>query len=67
MDGPTPLEDPVIWTTILDATAATSDVQLWPRQKEAKIRAGVWIWWTDGSRADNGRVGATAVCDHGHE
>jgi len=23
------------------------------------------MWWTDGSRFDDGRVGATAVCEHG--
>jgi len=25
------------------------------------------MWWTDGSRSDNGRVGAAAVCKHGNE
>jgi ribonuclease HI len=24
-----------------------------------------WMWWTDGSRSDDGRVGAAAVCKHG--
>jgi len=30
-------------------------------------QAGVWMWWTDGSRSDDGRVGAAAVCKHGNE
>jgi ribonuclease HI len=25
------------------------------------------MWWTDGSRSDDGRVGAAAVCKHGNE
>jgi hypothetical protein len=24
------------------------------------------MWWTDGSRSDDGRVGAAAVCKHGN-
>jgi len=38
--------------------------QRWAREKEAKIGAGVWMWWTDGSRLDDGLVGAAAVCKH---
>jgi len=25
------------------------------------------MWWTDGSRSDDGRVGAAAVCKHGNQ
>jgi len=25
------------------------------------------MWWRDGSRSDNGRVGAAAVCKHGNQ
>jgi ribonuclease HI len=39
----------------------------WAREKEAKVGAGVWMWWTDGSRSDDGRVGAAAVCKHGNQ
>jgi len=28
------------------------------------VGAGVWMWRTDGSRSDNGRVGAAAMCKH---
>jgi hypothetical protein len=31
---------------------------------EAKLGAGVSRWWTDGSRSDDSRVGARAVCTH---
>ena len=68
MNWPAPGEEPAVRTTILDDTAAAkSAVQRWAREKEAKIGAGVWMWWTDGSRSDDGRVGAAAVCKHGNE
>jgi len=41
-------------TTILDdTTAAKSAAQRWAREKEAKVGAGVWMWWTDRSRSEN--------------
>ena len=46
---------------------AKSAAQRWAREKEAKIGAGVWMRWTDGSRSDDGQVGATAVCKQGNE
>jgi len=68
MSSPAPGKEPAVRTTILDDTAAArSAAQYWAREKEAKIRAGVWMWWTDGSRSDGGRVGAAAVCKHGNE
>ena len=68
MNWPTLGEEPVVRTTILDdTTAAKSAAQRWAREKEAKVGAGVWMWCTDGSRSDNGRVGAAAVCQHGNE
>jgi hypothetical protein len=35
------------------------------KEREAKLGAGVWMWWTDWSRSDDGRVGAAAVWKHG--
>jgi len=67
MNWPALGEEPVLSTTILDATATKCTTQRWAREKEAKIGAGVWMWWTDGSRSDDGRVGAAAVCEHGNE
>jgi len=68
MNWPAPGEEPAVRTTILDDTAAAkSAAQRWPRAREAKIRAGVWMWWTDGSRSDDGRVGGAVVCKHGNE
>jgi len=65
---PPPGEESVVRTAILDdTTAAKSAAQRWGREKEAKIGAGVWMWWTDGSRSDDGRVGAAAVCKHGNQ
>jgi len=68
MNWPPPGEESVVRTTILDdTTAAKSAVQHWAREKEAKIGAGVWMRWTDGSGSDDGRVGAAAVCEHGNQ
>ena len=65
---PAPGEESVVRTIILDdTTAAKRMAQLWAREKDAKTGAGVWIWWTDGSRSDHGRVGAAAVCKHGNQ
>jgi len=68
MSWPAPGEEPAVRTTVLDETApAKSAAQRWAREKEAKIGAGVWMWWTDGSRSDDGRVRAAAVCNYGNE
>jgi len=67
MNCPALGEEPVVRTTILDTTAAKCAAQRWARAKEAKIRAGVWMWWTDGSCSDDGRVGAAGVCKHRNE
>jgi hypothetical protein len=58
----------VVRTTIFeDITAAKRTAQRWARKKQAKIGAGVWMWKTDGSRSDDGRVGAAAVCKQGNQ
>jgi len=67
MNWPAAGEKSVLRTTILDTTAAKIAAQHWAREKEAKIRAGVRMWWTDGSRWEDGQVGAAAVCKHGNE
>ena len=68
MSWPAPGEESVVRTVILDdATAAKRAVKRWAREKEAKVGAGVWMWWTDGSHSDDGRVGAAAVCKHSDE
>jgi hypothetical protein len=36
----------------------------WVREKEAKVARGVWLWWTDRSRTEDGKVGAEAVWKH---
>jgi hypothetical protein len=55
-------EESVVRTIILDNTnTAKSTAQCRARGKEAKLGAGVWMWWTDGSRSDDGRVGAAVV------
>jgi hypothetical protein len=58
------LGDGQVVTTIMldDIAAAKCTMQRWARDIEAKIVAGVWMWWTDGSRLDDGRVGGAAVC-----
>jgi len=68
MSWPAPGEEPAVRTTILDdTTVAKCAAQRWAREKQAGIEAGVWMWWTDGSRSDDGRVGAGAVCNHRNE
>jgi len=37
------------------------------REKETKVGAGVCMRWTDGSRSDDGRLGAAAACNHRDE
>jgi hypothetical protein len=57
-----PSEKSVARTSILDdITTAKSAVQHWVRQEEAKVGAGVWMWWTDKSHSDDGPVGAATV------
>ena len=68
MSWPAPGEEPVVKTIILDdKSTAKRAVQRWAREKEAKVGVGVWMWWTEGSHSDDGRVGAAAVCKHGTE
>jgi len=37
-----------------DKNAAKREAKRWAREKEAKVGAGVWMWWTDGSRSNDG-------------
>jgi len=63
-----PGEESVVRTVILDdASAAKGTAQRWASENEAKVGAGVWMWWKDGSRSDDGRVGAAAVCNRRDE
>jgi len=65
---PAPGEESVVRTIILDdTTAAKRTAQRWAREKEVKIGAGVWMWWTEGSRSDDGRVGAEALFKDGNK
>jgi len=68
MNWPAPVEEPAVRTTILDDTAvAKCAAQCGATEEEAKSGAGVWMWWADGSRSHDGRMGAAAVCMHGNE
>ena len=61
-------EEPVVKTiTLEDKRIAKSAAQRWAREKEAKVGVGIWMWWTDGSRSDDGLVGAAAVCKPGNQ
>jgi hypothetical protein len=61
-------EQSVVRTTILDNTTdAMRTAERLAREIEAKIRAEIWLWWSDGLRSDDGRAGAAAVCIHGHQ
>jgi len=61
-------EESAVRTSILDDdTAAKGATQHLAREKDANIRVGIWMWWTDGLGSDDGRVGARAVFKHGHQ
>jgi len=58
-------KEPAVKTVILsDDTAVTTEAIRWATESEAKVSVGVWMWWTDGSRSNDGRAGAAAVCKH---
>jgi len=66
MCWPNPDEEPAVKTVILsEDTVAQREALCWAREREAKVGAGVWMWWTDGSRSDDGRIGPATVCKHG--
>jgi len=68
MKWPAPGDESEVRTIILDDdTAGKRAAQCWARENAAKVGVAVWMWWTDGSRSDNGRVGAAAVCKHGNQ
>jgi hypothetical protein len=68
MTWPAQGDEPVVRAVIPDdATAAKLNAQGWARENQAKIGVGVWMWWSDGSRSDDGRVGAASVYKHGHQ
>jgi len=63
---PNPDKEPAVKTVIPSKdTAAKREAIRWARDREAKVGARVWMRWTDGSRSDDCRVGAAAVCKHG--
>jgi hypothetical protein len=58
-----PGEEPAVKTIILDDDAAAKRAaKPWGRDMEGKAGSGTWMWWTDGFRTEDGRVGAAAVC-----
>jgi ribonuclease HI len=65
MRWPRPDEEQPVKTVILsDDTAAKGQAKRCAREREAMVSAGVWMWWTDGSRSDDRSVGPAAVCRH---
>ena len=66
MRWPNPDQEPAVKTVkVSENTAAKREAIRWAREKEAKVGAGVWMWWTDGLRSNDHRVGAAAVCKQG--
>jgi hypothetical protein len=58
--------EPAVKATIReDDDAAKRVAELCEREKEGKSGSGTWMWWTDESRTDDGRVQAAAVCLNG--
>jgi hypothetical protein len=61
-------EELVVRTIIQeDPAAAKRNAQYRARDNAVKIGSGVWMWWTDGLRADDVRVAASAVCKYGNQ
>jgi len=66
MRWPNPAKVLAVKTVILrEDMAAKREVIRWAREREAEVGAAGWMWWIDGSRSNDGRVGAAAVCNHG--
>jgi len=43
-----PDEEPAVKTvTLRDYTAAQREAKGWTREREAKVGAGAWMWWTN--------------------
>jgi hypothetical protein len=64
INWPAPGEEPVVADTILDNTiAAKSAAQRLPREPEAKIGTGIWMWLQDVLGSDNGQMGVAGVCN----
>jgi len=67
-DNKIPMRRTSVKTILLDdKSTAKRATQHWAGEKEAKVTSGVWMGWTDGSRSDDSRVGAAAVCKLGDE
>jgi hypothetical protein len=67
MHLPNPDEQPAVKTvTMSEDTVAQRAAIRWIREREAKVGAKVGMWWTDGSRSDDARLGATAECKDGY-
>jgi len=60
-----PGEDMAVKMVILSDDMATQALmKQWVKEREVKVRLGVWMWWKDTSRSDDGSAGAAAVCKH---
>jgi hypothetical protein len=65
---PAPDAEPVVKIINLnDQLTSERAMQLWPREEEAQVGAGVFMWWTDESFSNAGQGGAAVVCQHGNE
>jgi len=61
-----PDEEPAVKPVILSkGTMPKREAIPGARTREGNVGPGVWMWWTDGSPSNNGRVGAAAVGKHG--
>ena len=61
-----PDKAPAVKTVILsEDTPAKREAIRWVREREAKVGTGIWMWWTDRSQSDDGRVGTARMCKHG--
>jgi hypothetical protein len=68
MSWPAPGQEPVVESLILgNKGTAKSAAGCLAGENKAKVAARVWMWCTEGSRSEDGRVGAAAVLQHGNQ
>jgi len=61
-------EEPAVRTTIQeDDTTAKTAAGPWAKPIERIAGSSTWAWWPDGSRTDDRRLGAAAVCLNGDD
>jgi len=60
-----PWKEAAVKTIILDyKVAAKRAAKQWAKDKEGNAGSGAWMWWTNGSCTEDGRVGSVQLGIH---